>query len=198
MSYVVGLTGGIGSGKTLVSDAFAKLGVNVIDADVIAREVVAPGSFGLQQIVDKFGVEILNKQGELNRALLRERVFQDPTLTTWLNAQLHPLIRNKMLAELAQSHSSYTILAVPLLFENQLDSMCNSTVVVDVDETTQLTRAMDRDGVDLNNIKRIMAQQMPRKQRCERADFVIDNNGTPDETVETVKKLHHFYINAVK
>jgi dephospho-CoA kinase len=103
-----------------------------------------------------------------------------------------------MLAELAQSHSSYTILAVPLLFENQLDSMCNSTVVVDVDETTQLTRAMDRDGVDLNNIKRIMAQQMPRKQRCERADFVIDNNGTPDETVETVKKLHHFYINAVK
>ena len=144
--FVVGLTGGIGSGKSAVTALFEKHDIDIIDADEVARDVVAIGSEGLAQISAYFGSDILLESGALDRAAMRERVFNNENEKAWLNELLHPLIRARMLDLINESLSPYCILSVPLLVENKLTSMCQCVVVVDCPEQMQLQRAIQRDG----------------------------------------------------
>ncbi|MEP4888998.1 MAG: dephospho-CoA kinase [Aliiglaciecola sp.] len=192
--YVVGLTGGIGSGKTAVSDTFADLGIDVIDADIVAREVVEPGSPALHVIAKKFGDKSLLADGNLNRQYIREIVFSDPLLKTWLDNLLHPMIRKNMQRQLKQAKSPYCILAVPLLIENSMMAMVNRVLVVDVDEEVQLQRAANRDQQSSQQIKNIMANQVSREVRLSHADDVIDNNGPVENLKKQVEQLHQQYL----
>ena len=191
--FLVGLTGGIGSGKTLVSDTFAQLGVDIVDADIIARDVVAPGSEGLGALVEHFGSDIVTASGELNRAALRELVFSNEEEKAWLNTCLHPRIRQAMQQAAANVNSSYGILAVPLLIENDLTGMVDRVAVVDCPEDMQVARAMQRDGSSETIIRNIIASQATREQRLAVADDVIDNSLTPEHTCEQVRALHATY-----
>ncbi|GGW94055.1 dephospho-CoA kinase [Alteromonas halophila] len=192
-AFVVGLTGGIGSGKTAVTNAFAKFGIDIIDADVIAREVVAPGSDGLAAIAAHFGSQVLHDDGTLNRQAMREHVFQHPDDKQWLNNLLHPMIREGMNDAVQRANSAYCILAIPLLVENQLQHMADRVVVVDCPESLQLSRAMARDGSDKTTIENIMASQASRQDRLAIADDVIDNSGTLEATTTQIKQLHLNY-----
>lgn len=174
--YVVGLTGGIASGKTTVADMIASEGINVVDADIVAREVVAIGSDGLAQISAYFGSNILLDDGSLDRGLLREKIFSDNANKQWLNNLLHPLIRTELLAQLAASDSLYTLLVVPLLVENNLTTLCDHVLVVDVAEQVQIQRTMARDNVSEQQAKAILQAQATREQRLAAADSVIVNN----------------------
>lgn len=192
---VIGLTGGIASGKTTVSDQFSALGVDVIDADIIAREVVAKNTPGLKAIVAHFGSDILTDSKELNRQKLRQLVFSDNAQKEWLNALLHPLIREQMLQQTAKAKSPYCILSVPLLVENKLNNLVARTLVVDIDEATQLARAMTRDNSEKQVIEGIMAAQAPRAKRLKAADDIILNNQDIKSLGEQVKDLHQMYLN---
>lgn len=193
-AYVVGVSGGIGSGKTTVTDLFAKLDVDIIDADIIARDVVAPGTVGLSAIVDKFGGKVLNDDGQLNRALLRQRIFSHPELKEWLNHLLHPLIRQQMQLKTQQATSPYCMLSVPLLVENNLINSVDRVLIVDVSEATQLQRTVSRDNSNVEQISAIMRAQASREQRLAVADDVISNAGTPQELVAKVGDLHQRYL----
>lgn len=195
---VIGLTGGIGSGKTAVSDLFAMNGITIVDADVIAREVVEPGQPALKTIEDKFGSDILLEDGSLDRRQLRELVFSSPDLKTWLNELLHPAIRLAMIEQTQNAKSAYCILSVPLLVENGLNSMVNRILVVDVDEQIQLQRTCSRDDQSEEQVKNIMAAQASRSERLSAADDVIDNNGNKESLVGQVNKLHKFYLEHAK
>lgn len=192
--FVVGLTGGIGSGKSAVSDLFAKLGIDVVDADIVAREVVAPGQPALKEIVNRFGQTILTQDGALDRPKLRQIVFDHSAHKQWLDNLLHPAIRKAMNEQLAQSTTPYVIFSVPLLVENQLDAMANRVLVVDCDEDTQLARALRRDNSNEDTIRAIMAAQATRPQRLAKADDVIDNNGSLSALPAVVEKLHQKYL----
>lgn len=194
---VIGLTGGIASGKTTVSDMFAMLGVDIIDADVIAREVVAKGTPGLAAIVEKFGDDILTPDLELDRQKLRTIIFSDNAKKDWLNALLHPLIREQMLLQTANATSPYCILSVPLLIENKLNTLVSRTLVVDIDEASQIKRAIARDNSEQAIIENIIASQASRKQRLAVADDVIVNNKDLEWLSAQVKDLHQMYLNIV-
>ena len=198
MTYVVGLTGGIGSGKSTIAELFAELGVPVIDADIVARQVVEKGSPLLQQIVAHFGTEMLLENGELNRAALRKKVFHHETEKQWLNQLLHPAIRTEMLNQLAQKRAPYFIFMVHLLIENKLTALCQRVLVVDVSEQTQLTRASQRDNNPLPLIKNIMQSQVSRSERLQHADDVINNDADLSESLPQLKQkvldLHHHYL----
>ena len=190
----MGVSGGIGSGKTTVTDLFKALGIEVIDADVIARQVVEPGSNALQKIVDEFGPDIITRNGQLDRAKLREMIFRESQLKTWLNALLHPLIRDQMALQTQQAQSPYCILSVPLLVENNLNDSVDRVLIVDVTEQTQLDRTLKRDTVDPQQIKSIMKSQATREQRLAIADDIIDNNGDQEGLAAQVHKLHQDYL----
>ncbi len=190
---VIGLTGGIGSGKSAATNKFSALGIDIIDADEVAREVVTPGSEGLARITEHFGRNILLEDGTLNRAALRERVFNNSEEKQWLNQLLHPLIRKTMLQQIADSTSHYCILSVPLLVEGNLSELCDLIVVVDCPESMQLERAMQRDGSTKKIIESIMASQATRKERLAAADDVIDNSKTFEFLNEQVLALHGKY-----
>lgn len=197
MTYIVGLTGGIGSGKSTVANLFAQLGVPVVDADIVARQMVEKGSPLLKQIVAHFGEQVLLDNGELNRAYLRERVFQNEADKHWLNALLHPAIRTEMLRQLQAQTTPYVIWVVPLLIENQLTSLCQRVLVVDVQPQTQILRASRRDQNNITLIEKIMRSQVDRKTRLSFADDVIDNDGELTQTLPQLKQkvleLHHLY-----
>ncbi|AAW86684.1 dephospho-CoA kinase [Aliivibrio fischeri ES114] len=177
MSYVVAITGGIGSGKTTVADRFQALyNINIVDADIIAREVVNPGTEGLIQIEQHFGPQILLDDGHLNRAKLRECIFSEPSEKQWLNDLLHPLIRSEMQRQIALSTSEYTLLVVPLLVENKLQYLANRVLVVDVLEQTQINRTVNRDKVNHQQVKAILASQASREERLAAADDIINND----------------------
>ncbi|MEI6896907.1 MAG: dephospho-CoA kinase [Psychromonas sp.] len=176
MSLILGLTGGIGSGKSTLSGFFKKLNVVVVDADIVAREVVQKGRPVLQKISDYFGSDIL-MAGELNRTKLRQAIFSDKNKKRWLNELLHPIIRQQMLAQLALAQGDYVILEAPLLFENKLQCYCDYILVVDIDEALQIKRASARDSSTEAQIKAIIASQIDRQKRLQKADFVIDNSG---------------------
>lgn len=176
MSLILGLTGGIGSGKSTLSGFFKKLNVVVVDADIVAREVVQKGRPVLQKISDYFGSDIL-MAGELNRTKLRQAIFSDKNKKRWLNELLHPIIRQQMLAQLALAQGDYVILEAPLLFENKLQCYCDYILVVDIDEVLQIKRASARDSSTEAQIKAIIASQIDRQKRLQKADFVIDNSG---------------------
>ena len=192
--FVVGLTGGIGSGKSAATDIFASLGIDIVDADEVARDVVAVGSQGLLQIAEHFGEHILLEDGSLDRAALREKVFANPDEKTWLNGLLHPLIRSRMQQLIMESTSPYCILSVPLLVENKLTEMCNYVVVVDCPEALQLERALKRDGSSEATIKSIMASQASRKERLNAADHVLDNSTSLNALSSQVSALHEHLL----
>ena len=193
--YVVAITGGIGSGKTTVANQFAALGIEVVDADLIAREVVAPGTPALAAITSHFGPEILTEQGLLDRRVLRERIFSDPAAKSWLNALLHPIIRSEMLRQCAAVSSPYCLLVVPLLVENRLTELADRVLVIDVDEATQIERTCHRDGVSREQAQAILASQASRSERLAMADDVLDNQSGTTETIrERILALHETYL----
>jgi len=191
--YVVGLTGGIASGKTTVADLIAAKGINLVDADIVAREVVAIGSEGLKQISAHFGEQILQADGSLNRVLLREKIFSNDANKQWLNNLLHPMIRAELLTQLAASNSPYTLLVVPLLVENKLTSLCNHVLVVDVAEQVQIQRTMTRDNVSEQQATAILKSQATREQRLAAADSVIVNNDRQQLAHDTTM-LHQKFL----
>lgn len=175
-NWVLGLTGGIGCGKTAISSMFEELGITIVDADIIARQVVAPNTIGLNEIVSYFGNEILLPDGILNRAVLRERIFANNDDKEWLNKLLHPLIRNKILIDLNATTSAYVVLVAPLLFENSLDKYCNQTLLIDVANSVQIKRTTQRDNVSVEQVKSIIAAQMPREHKQQKADAILNND----------------------
>lgn len=184
MSLIIGLTGGIGSGKSTVSRFFKALGVEVVDADIVARQVVEKGTPALIKIVEYFGQDIL-ENGELNRAKLRSIIFNDAQKKSWLNNLLHPIIRQQMLAALQQASGKYVLLEAPLLFENNLQTYCDYVLVVDVSEELQIQRTMLRDNSDKVIIEKIIASQINRSDRLVKADFVIQNENISLSSLES-------------
>lgn len=193
-NYIVGLTGGIGCGKTTVSNLFHAFGVPVIDADIVARQVVAPGSPCLSTITEHFGPDILLENGELNRSLLRQKVFSNTEDKTWLDNLLHPAIRQRILTELAGVQSAYAILVAPLLLENGLEQYVQRVLVIDVPESVQVKRTLTRDNTSEQQVKAIMAAQLPRQERLNRADDIITNDSSVAELAPKVAALHQQYL----
>lgn len=187
---VIGLTGGIGSGKSYVCDLFAKLGVDIIDADIIARDVVKPKTPALAQIKHQFGNKVINEDGTLDRAALRELVFSDPINKDWLNQLLHPIIREQMIEQSRAATSIYSILCIPLLTENKLTDLVDKVLVVDCDPQVQLKRTMQRDNNSEQLVRNIMQSQASRAQRLAIADFLIDNSDDSADLSIKVLSLH--------
>jgi len=194
MSLVVGITGGIGSGKSAVTKQFEQRGITVVDADLVARIIVEPGTPALAAIAERFGPAILQADGTLDRAALRRRVFADPEERLWLEQLTHPLIGQEIVDQISASRSPYTILSSPLLLDTSQKALVDCVVVVDAPEALQLQRTMQRDDNDEAQVKRIMAAQMGRTQRLERADIVIDNSGSLEDLELAVGELHKEFL----
>lgn len=194
MALVIGITGGIGSGKSAVTDLFAEKGITVVDADRVARTVVEPGTPALTAITDHFGAGILQPDGTLDRAALRQRVFSDEDERRWLEQLTHPLIGVEIVEQINAANSPYTILSSPLLLDTSQHNLVDCVVVVDTPEEVQLQRTMQRDGNDDAQVRRIMAAQMGRAERLARADMVIDNSRTLKELGEQVDELHKEFL----
>lgn len=194
MVYTVALTGGIGSGKSTVADNFSRLGITVVDADVIARQVVEPGQPALTIISDHFGKEILLQDGCLNRRVLREKIFSSPEEKQWLNALLHPLIHQRTRIEINQAVSPYVLWVVPLLIENNLQQMADRVLVVDVSPEVQIARTIARDKVSCEHVQQILAAQVTREARLSVADDVINNDGAAEQVAAHVDRLHRQYL----
>jgi dephospho-CoA kinase len=193
--FVLGITGGIGSGKTAVTDEFVKLGINVIDADIAARTVVAIGSKGLKSIQQHFGNDILLDDGTLNRAKLREIIFKNTDEKKWLEALTHPLIREEIIKDLQASSSPYTILVSPLLIESGQHQMVNRVLVVDMPVELQLKRTCERDNQHPKaQIEAIIASQLDREKRLSYADDVITNNQSIEHLHQQVAQLNQQYL----
>ena len=190
MNFVVGITGGIGSGKSAVTSRLEQHGITVVDADVVAREVVEPGSPVLAATAEHFGEHILQPNGALDRAALRKIVFETPAEREWLESVTHPAIREAIAAQLTAATSPYVVLSSPLLLEAGQSAFAQHVVVVDVPEEVQLSRTCARDNNDEALVRNIMAAQLPRAERCARADEVIDNNGSLEALEQTVDALH--------
>lgn len=187
---VVGLTGGIGSGKSSVAALLREHGIHVIDADQVARQVVEPGQPALAAIADRFGAALLMADGALNRAALREIIFTDPVAKRWLEQLTHPLIGAELSRQLGAAPPPYTVLESPLLLETEQHQRCDVIVVVDVTPAQQLARAAQRDANSTEQIQRIIDAQLPRSERLARADHTVDNSGSPAALPEQVKQLH--------
>jgi dephospho-CoA kinase len=189
---VLGLTGGIASGKSVVAEVFQSLGAEVVSADDLAREVVRPGSPTLARIVERFGAEVLRKDGELNRPYLAEKIFSDPQARKELDHITHPAIADlarQRFEDFAREGARIVVYDAPLLYEAGADAQVDGVVVVAVDDATQLRRLMLRDGLDPLAARARMAAQMPMVQKIARADYVIDNNGSLEATRQQVVAL---------
>ncbi|PKL94188.1 MAG: dephospho-CoA kinase [Gammaproteobacteria bacterium HGW-Gammaproteobacteria-9] len=192
--WILGLTGGIGSGKTAVADRFASLGVHVVDADQAARWVVEPGRPALQQIVERFGEEVLLPSGELDRAGLRQKVFVDPAERQWLEKLLHPLIRAEVTRHLALAESPYAIMVSPLLVESGQYRQVGRVLVVDVPEVLQIARTTARDQASEEQVRAILKAQVQREERLKHADDVLVNDRDLSWLGAEVERLHRFYL----
>nr|WP_287836585.1 dephospho-CoA kinase [Halomonas sp.] len=194
---IVGLTGGIGSGKSTVARAFGSLGIGWVDADDVAREVVMPGEPALAAIREHFGNDVLHADGTLNRAALRSIVFDNPTERKWLESVTHPRVRERILVHLErlQRQSPYVLLVSPLLFESGQDKLVDRTVVVDVPVELQLSRTRARDDVSEAQVHAILAAQLPREERLTKANDVIDNSGDHASMIQQVTQLDQHYRN---
>lgn len=193
MTYRVGLTGGIASGKTAVADIFASLGAGVVDTDQVARDVVAPGQPGLEAVRREFGESVIRASGELDRRALREVVFADPVARRQLESLLHPLIRARTLEALEQMRTPYAVAVVPLLVETGFGDWVDRVAVVDCPREIQLERLMNRDGIDLDRAESMLSAQAGRQTRLAAADDVIDNGGSPESTHCQAQRLHALY-----
>ncbi len=192
--YVVGLTGGIGSGKTAASDYLASLGIVVVDADVIARDIVAIGQPALIAIAQHFGSAIFHADGSLNRSALRNIVFNQPTQRKVLEAITHPAIRQDIQRRIAASVSPYTLLVSPLLFESGQHQLAHRNLVIDASEDLQRQRASTRDGVNAEQINSIMAAQLTRSERNQRADDIVINQGDLHDLYRQLDTVHQQYL----
>lgn len=192
--FIVGLTGGIGSGKSAAAACFRELGVNVVDADWAARVVVEPGQPALAEIAAHFGADVLRDTGALDRARLRLLIFDNAAERAWLEGLLHPLIREEIVRALRASESAYAILESPLLIESGQSELVDRVCVVDLPEALQLERASARDGNDPEQIRKIMAAQLSRQARLEKANDVLDNSRSLAGLREQVEALHREYL----
>lgn len=190
---IVGLTGGIGSGKSTVANIFAKHGVPIIDADIIAREVTEPNEPALKQIISHFGEHILSKDGALNRTALRNIIFEHAHERAWLENLLHPIIRQRIEQHINLISAPYCIICIPLLFETESYPFIDRILVIDSSEQSQIERVANRDQLDKTRIASILQTQATREQRLKGADDVILNDGPLSDLDAQVEKLHTFY-----
>ncbi|OCH54564.1 dephospho-CoA kinase [Vibrio cyclitrophicus] len=195
MAIIIGLSGGIASGKTTVANLFNEhFNIDIVDADIVAREVVALGSDGLKQITEHFGESILLEDGTLNRSRLRDLIFSDPQEKQWLNDLLHPMIRDKIDSDLSKITSPYGLLVAPLLVENQMQGMADRVLIVDVPAEVQIERTMSRDNVSREQVSSILKSQASREQRLAVADDVIKNHTKNQELLPQITDLHQKYL----
>jgi len=190
----VGLTGGIGCGKSTVSSLFSELGVAVLDADRVSRDLVTIGEPTLALIEREFGPEVLTAEGHLNRSKLKDKIFSDADAKKKLEALLHPLVYQTIATKLAQLNGHYAIICVPLLIETGMEHWVDRVLVVDCPIEIQIERALKRDHLPLTQIKAIIASQAPREVRLKVANDLIDNSNGCDRLAHQVKKLHNFYL----
>ena len=191
--FTVGVTGGIGSGKTAVTDFFASKGIYIADADIAARTVVEPGKPALQEIVHRYGKTILTN-GTLDRQQLRAIIFADPEERRWLESLLHPLIKQQVFHELDNARSPYAIFVAPLMLEAGHKVWVDRLLVVDVPEQTQIDRTTTRDQISEEQARQIINSQMQREQRISQADDVVDNSGSLEKLHQMLGKLHEHYL----
>lgn len=193
MTYIIGLTGGIGSGKTAAATVFEQHGIRVVDADVVAHNISAKPEI-IAQVKAHFGQSYLTADQQLDRLRLRERVFKDTQAKVWLEALLHPRIRSQMMQEIQSAKSAYVVLSAPLLLENKLDKLVNRVLVIDVPEQLQLERASARDNTDAEIIRNIMSAQLSRAERLSKANDVVDNQGDLAALEAQITALHRNYL----
>lgn len=194
MTLCVGLTGGIASGKSYVAECFAEMGVPVLDADQVAREVVEPGSPGLQAIVEQFGPEALAADGSLDRLAMRRRVFNDPQALKQLEGITHPLIRARVSDWRDARREPYCIYSAAILVESRMDALVDRVLVVDAPESVQIERLLARDRHDEALARRMIAAQAARDTRLARADDVLDNSAGDATILPSIRRLHHHYL----
>lgn len=193
--FVVGLTGGIGSGKSTVADLFVQRGVALVDTDAIAHALTAPGGAATPALQKAFGESLLRPDGGLDRVAMRRLVFTDATAKARLEAILHPMIRTESDRQCAAAQSPYVVLAVPLLVESGIyRQRCDRILVVDCDEATQVARVIARSGMSEPEVRAILAAQATREARLAAADDVVDNSGAPETLPAIVEKLHQTYL----
>ncbi|WP_180180648.1 dephospho-CoA kinase [Acinetobacter sp. YH01021] len=195
MKFVLGLTGGIGSGKSAASQWFEAQGITVVDADVVAREVVKLGQPALTQIQQAFGDWVLLADGSLNRRALREYIFQSPEARKTLESITHPAIRSSIIQQLHAAQSPYAILVSPLLFETNQHELTQHTLLIDATIELQIERASQRDGQNIEQIRNIIAAQMSREQKQTMADDIVLNDGHLDHLYAHLRLLHQKYLN---
>lgn len=191
---VIGLTGGIGSGKSTVASIFAGFGAPIVDADVVARDMVLPGSDGLRGITEHFGNGVLHADGTLDRGHLRKLVFDNPVQRRALESILHPWIYAELHRRISALTSPYCIAVIPLLLETGQRHFVDRVLVVDVPEEVQRTRAQVRDGAPVGTIDAVMQAQLDRKTRLAAADDIIDNTVSPSQLTQQILDLHHRYL----
>ena len=194
MSFVIGVTGGIGSGKTAVTDRFQSLGVTVVDADLASRVIVEPGRPALAEIEAHFGPNTISEDGTLDRRALREIVFSNPEERKWLEQLTHPLIGQEIMSQLQASQSAYTVLVSPLLLESAQHQMAQRILVIDAPVETQVTRTVSRDDTSEDGVKAIIKVQMDRETRLKKADDIITNDKTLNDLYNAVDTLHSTYL----
>ena len=187
---IIGLAGGIGSGKSTITKFFNEIGIHSVDADDVARLVVEPGSKCLNEIHQRYGDAILLDDGKLNRKALRNIIFDNPEERIWLEKLTHPEIRKEILTQLQATSSPYVLLVHPLLFETKQDALCKLVIAIDVPENIQLERVMTRDKISRESAEKIMATQLSNNERIQRANLVLENSGNIAEMNAKVFKLH--------
>ena len=193
--FIVGLTGGIGSGKTTIANLFAEHNITIVDADIVARDVVAIGSPALSDISQHFGSNFIQADGKLDRALLRKKIFSNDKDKLWLNNLLHPLRGEQLIIQMKAAKSDYCLLVAPLLIENDLITLVNRVLVIDVSETTQISRTTKRDNNSVEQVQAIIASQASRKVKQDHADDLLNNDyHSLEELKYTVNKLHQHYL----
>ncbi len=195
---IVGITGGIGCGKSSVTDQLKQLNVDIIDADIIAREIVEPGKLALEKIVNRFGRDILLPDGRLDRAKLRVIVFSEKEERLWLERLTHPLIDTEIKAQIKSANSAYIVLSSALLLESRQRALVDLIVVIDISENLQIERTILRDQNSPQLVKKIIGSQLEREERLSRADIVVDNSYSLERLKKEIKKLHHELIKEAK
>ncbi|SDC00280.1 dephospho-CoA kinase [Acinetobacter boissieri] len=196
-SLTIGLTGGIGSGKTVASDWFATQGITVVDADIVARKVVEVGQPALVEIAHVFGQQVILADGSLHRAYLRELIFNSTHAKKQLEQITHPIIRAEIIQQLAQAHSPYCILVSPLLFETDQHQLVQRTLLIDTSEELQQQRASARDQQSIEKISQIISAQMPRQEKQQRANDIVLNTGVIEQLYAQLQPLHQHYLTLV-
>ncbi|MFP3013749.1 MAG: dephospho-CoA kinase [Arsenophonus sp. NC-QC1-MAG3] len=194
MSYIIGLTGGIGSGKSTVSDKFASLGVPIIDVDIISRQIVMPNTYPLNMIRQYFGSIILNNDGSLNRTKLRKKIFSNSKEKNWLNNLLHPLIHQETQRQLTLINYPYVVWVIPLLIENNLEHLANRVLIIDATPEEQIARIIKRDRINQQEAKNILSNQVSQRKRLQKANDIINNYDNNLTLNKTIAKLHQKYL----